>query len=62
MTFGAFVGIALAAMAGIGSIIVAALQPTPATEALALLTSGALLTATVAWWFRPRIRQRRQRA
>jgi len=58
MTFGAFVGIVLATLAGIGSLIVAALQPTPVTEALALLTGGALLTATVAWWFRPRIRRR----
>ncbi|MDX8401665.1 MAG: hypothetical protein R8K47_03435 [Mariprofundaceae bacterium] len=62
MTFGGFVAILLATLAGIGTLIVAALYQTPATEALALLTWGALLTATVAWRFRPRMGHRRNAA
>jgi len=46
--------IMLSTLAAIGSLIYAAIWQTPAAEAFALLTCGGLLTAAVAWHFRPR--------
>ncbi len=47
-------GIILAAAAGIGSIVVAALHPNPQNQALALLVCGTLLAITLGHWFGPR--------
>jgi len=46
--------IVLSTLAAIGSLIYAAIWQTPAAEAFALLTCGGILTAAVAWHFRPR--------
>ncbi len=47
------VTITLATMAGLGSLLYAVFWQTPTAIALALMTCGALLTATFAWYFRP---------
>ena len=50
--------IILSTLAAIGSLILAVIWRTPAAEAFALLTCGGLLTAAVAWHFRPRLAER----
>lgn len=47
------VTIMLATMAGLGTLILALFWQTPVAIAIAMLTWGALLTATFAWYFRP---------
>jgi ABC-type enterobactin transport system permease subunit len=47
------VGIILATMAATGSLIYAVFWQTPVAEALALMICGGLLTAALAWYFRP---------